>query len=62
MLELPPGTLTDGRSFLARGLGLSPHFNSMRQGVVKLPDMVYFLGLTGVFLTLNNLWLEGRRH
>ncbi len=31
-------------TFLANGLGLPPHFNSMRQGVVKLTDLIYFVG------------------
>ncbi len=34
----------------------------MQRGMITLGDLVYFLGLTGVFLALNTLWLEGRKY
>jgi len=48
-------------SLLQQYLGLSEHFDMMLRGVVALGDLAYFVGLTAVFLTLNTLWLEGRK-
>jgi ABC-2 type transport system permease protein len=48
--------------FLQNALGLMPHFQSVARGVLQLNDVVYFLGLTTVFLVLNALWLEGRKY
>ena len=49
-------------SFLQNALGLMPHFASLTRGVIEPADLAYFLGLTTVFLVLNNLWLEGRKY
>ncbi len=49
-------------SLLQHYLGLSAHFDMMLRGVISLGDLAYFLGLTAVFLTLNALWLEGRKY
>jgi ABC-2 type transport system permease protein len=49
-------------SFLQNYLGLSGHYEMMLRGVLALGDLVYFLGLTVVFLVLNTLWLEGRKY
>jgi ABC-2 type transport system permease protein len=49
-------------SFLQRYLGLADHFEMMLRGVIALGDLAYFVGLTAVFLTLNTLWLEGRKY
>jgi len=48
-------------SLLQHYLGLADHFDMMLRGVVALGDLAYFLALTVVFLTLNTLWLEGRK-
>lgn len=48
--------------FLQNALGLMPHFQSLTRGVIEPADLAYFLGLTTVFLVLNNLWLEGRKY
>ena len=48
-------------SLLQHYLGLADHFDMMLRGVIALGDLAYFLGLTAVFLTLNALWLEGRK-
>ena len=48
-------------SLLQHYLGLSDHFEMMLRGVISLGDLAYFVGLTAVFLTLNTLWLEGRK-
>lgn len=49
-------------SFLRQYLGLSEHYEMMLRGMITLGDLAYFLGLTGVFLALNTLWLEGRKY
>jgi ABC-2 type transport system permease protein len=49
-------------SLLQHYVGLSDHFDMMLRGVLALGDLVYFVGLTVVFLTLNALWLEGRKY
>lgn len=49
-------------SFLQHYLGLMPHYETMMRGVIDLGDLAYFLSLTGVFLALNALWLEGRKY
>ncbi len=49
-------------SFFQHYLGLSGHFDMMMRGVITLGDLAYFLGLTAVFLSLNTLWLKGRKY
>jgi ABC-2 type transport system permease protein len=49
-------------SFLQRFLGLMNHYDALQRGVIELGDLAYFLSLTAVFLTLNTLWLEGRKY
>ncbi len=49
-------------SFLQNAFGLMPHYQSLVRGVLQLGDLAYFLTLTGVFLALNTLWLEGRKY
>jgi len=56
------GWLPGVGSFLGHYLGLSEHYDTMLRGMITLGDLVYFLGLTGVFLALNTLWLEGRKY
>jgi ABC-type transport system involved in multi-copper enzyme maturation permease subunit len=56
------GWLPGTGSLLQHFLGLSDHFDVMLRGVVALGDLVYFVGLSAVFLTLNALWLEGRKY
>ncbi|MEN8007058.1 MAG: ABC transporter permease [Candidatus Krumholzibacteriota bacterium] len=56
------GWLPGFGSFLQHYLGLSDHFEMMLRGVITLGDLAYFLGLTAVFLSLNTLWLKGRKY
>lgn len=49
-------------SFLSNSFGLMAHYQSLQRGVLELTDLSYFLALTGVFLVLNTLWLEGRKY
>jgi len=48
-------------SFLQNNLGLMVHYQSLQRGVIELGDLVYFLALSGAFLVMNALWLEGRK-
>ncbi len=56
------GWLPGVGGILQHYLGLSSHFDMMLRGVIALGDLAYFLGLTAVFLTLNAMWLEGRKY
>ena len=56
------GWLPGFGAFLQTFVGLSTHYDMMLRGVISLGDLAYFLGLTGVFLALNALWLEGRKY
>ena len=56
------GWVPGAGSFLQHYLGLSSHFEMMMRGVITLGDLAYFLGLTAVFLSLNTLWLKGRKY
>jgi ABC-2 type transport system permease protein len=47
---------------LQQYLGMTSHYEPMLRGVVALGDLVYFLALSAFFLTLNALWLEGRKY
>ena len=47
-------------SFLKTSFGVLPHYASFAKGVINASDLLYFLIGTGIFLTLNGFWLEGR--
>jgi ABC-2 type transport system permease protein len=44
-----------------RAIGAGSRFDSIERGVIDLRDLVYYLSLTGIFLTLNVLSLESKR-
>jgi ABC-2 type transport system permease protein len=44
-----------------RAIGAGSRFESIQRGVVDLRDLLYYLSLTGVFLTLNVLSLVSKR-
>ena len=44
-----------------RGLATGSHFESIERGVIDLRDLVYYLTLTLLFLTLNVLSLDSKR-
>lgn len=46
---------------LLRSIGVGSRFESIQRGVVDLRDLVYYLSLTGIFLTLNVLSLISKR-
>lgn len=47
-------------SFLRHFIGSFGHYESFGKGVIDNRDLLYFLIGTGIFLTLNGFWLEGR--
>jgi ABC-type uncharacterized transport system involved in gliding motility auxiliary subunit/ABC-type transport system involved in multi-copper enzyme maturation permease subunit len=53
---LPPGLAS-----VAASLSVLPHFGNITRGVIDLRDVVYFLSLAAVFLSLAYLALAGRR-
>jgi len=46
---------------LLRALGTGSRFASIERGVIDLRDLLYYLALSGIFLTLNVLSLESKR-
>ncbi len=46
---------------ILRGIGPGSRFESIQRGVVDLRDMLYYVSLTGIFLTLNVLSLLAKR-
>ena len=43
------------------GIGTGSRFESIERGVIDLRDLIYYLSLTGIFLTLNTLSLDSLR-
>jgi len=56
------GWLPGMGSFVQKYIGLADHFGAMQRGIIALGDLAYFVSLTGIFLALNALWLEGRKY
>jgi len=52
---------SEGVAEVLRAIGSGSRFESIQRGVVDLRDLVYYLSLTGIFLTLNFLSLESKR-
>ena len=46
---------------LLRSLGTGSRFESIERGVIDLRDLIYYLSLTGIFLTLNTLSVDSKR-
>ncbi len=46
---------------LLRGMGTGSRFESIQRGVIDVRDLIYYLSLTAVFLTLNNYTVERKR-
>ncbi|MGC8874251.1 MAG: DUF7088 domain-containing protein, partial [Chloroflexia bacterium] len=44
-----------------RAIGSGSRFESIQRGVIDLRDLLYYLSLTGIFLTLNVVSLESKR-
>ena len=46
---------------IMRAIGSGSRFESIERGVIDLRDLVYYLSLTGIFLTLNVISLDSKR-
>jgi len=46
---------------ILRAIGSGSHFESIERGVVDLRDLLYYVSLTGIFLTLNVASLDSKR-
>jgi ABC-2 type transport system permease protein len=55
------GLVGDVLGSVLRGIGTGSRFESIERGVVDLRDLIYYLSLTGIFLTLNVLSLDSKR-
>ncbi|HSJ52809.1 MAG TPA: Gldg family protein, partial [Anaerolineae bacterium] len=55
------GLVGDTLGEILRGIGTGSRFESIERGVVDLRDLIYYLSLTGIFLTLNVLSLDSKR-
>lgn len=55
--DFAPGALGD----ILRGLGAGSRFESIERGVIDLRDLLYYLSITGIFLTLNVLSVDRKR-
>ncbi len=55
------GSLGGGLGNLLRAIGTGSRFASIERGVVDVRDLVYYLSLAALFLSLNVLSLEGGR-
>lgn len=50
-----------GAAEILRALGAGSRFESIERGVIDLRDLVYYLSLTAIFLTLNVVSLDSKR-
>ena len=55
------GFVGDSAAGILRAMGAGSRFESIERGVIDLRDLVYYLSLTGLFLTLNVLSLDSKR-
>ncbi len=53
--------LGDAAGEVLRAIGTGSRFESIERGVVDLRDLVYYLSLTGIFMTLNVFSLDRKR-
>lgn len=59
--SLVTGFVGETAGEVLRAIGSGSRFESIQRGVIDLRDLVYYLALTGIFLTLNVLSLEAKR-
>jgi ABC-2 type transport system permease protein len=57
VISLFDGSLSD----ILWAIGTGSRFESIERGVIDIRDLVYYLSLTGIFLTLNTLSLDAPR-
>ncbi len=55
------GLVGEALGEILRGIGTGSRFESIERGVIDLRDLIYYLSLTGIFLTLNVLSLDSKR-
>ena len=48
--------------FFYNYIGITRHFNDIERGVIDIRSIIYFLSFTGLFLTLNIKYLDGRKY
>lgn len=48
--------------FFYNYIGITRHFNDIERGVIDIRSIIYFLSFTGLFLTLNVKYLDGRKY
>lgn len=49
-------------TFLQNYVGITKHFSGVERGVIDLRDIIYFVSMTALFLSLNTYSLEGRKY
>jgi ABC-2 type transport system permease protein len=49
-------------TFLAEAFSVAAHFDGIQRGVIGIDDVLFFVSLSAVFLTLNAYSLEGRKY
>jgi len=55
------GLVGDTLGEILRAIGTGSRFESIERGVIDFRDLIYYLSLTGIFLTLNVLSLDSKR-
>jgi ABC-2 type transport system permease protein len=55
------GLLSGAAAEILRAIGTGSRFESIERGVIDLRDLIYYLSLSGMFLTLNVLSLDAKR-
>lgn len=53
--------LSGKTGLIIQSLGLNAHYSSMSRGVVDTRDLVYFIGITAIFILMTRLSLESRK-
>jgi ABC-2 type transport system permease protein len=50
-----------GADYILLQLGIEAHYQNMSRGVIEWPDLVYFIGVTGIFLLATTRILKKRQ-
>jgi len=62
VIEWFRGHVSDSIGSFLGYLGTYFHYQKFAQGQVKLVDIIYSVGMIGLFLGLNNFAVEGRKY
>lgn len=49
-----------GADYWVQQLGIQAHYNNMSRGVIEWPNLIYFIGVTGIFLLATQQILRNR--